>query len=176
MVPLIPWVERRWSFDLPVGAFPAVLERLRGTSARAAALVAGVPERILAARPNRRWSAKDHIGHLSDLSPLDMKRVDEFLAGAALLTAADMTNRRTADADHRSTPIGQLLRALDDHRRQLVLRLENATAEEIASLAIHPRLGVRMRLIDWAQFVADHDDHHLTSARIVLRGVDGRCR
>jgi len=28
MASLVPWLERRWSFDLPVGAFPAVLERL----------------------------------------------------------------------------------------------------------------------------------------------------
>lgn len=37
--------------------------------------------------------------------------------------------------------------------------------------AVHPRLGVTVRLIDWAQFDADHDDHHLAAARMVLRDV-----
>ena len=48
---------------------------------------------------------------------------------------------------------------------------ENLTKAEIGPTAVHPRLGVRMRLIDRAQFVADHDDHHLAAARKVLRGV-----
>ncbi len=28
------WVERKFNFDFPVGLFPTILERLRGTSAR----------------------------------------------------------------------------------------------------------------------------------------------
>ena len=52
--------------------------------------------------------------------------------------------------------------------------LENLTVAEIGVTAMHPRLGIRMRLIDWAQFVADHDDHHLAAARMVLRDVAQR--
>jgi hypothetical protein len=47
MQSLMPWSERRWSFDLPVGAFLAVVERLAGTPARAAALLQGVHEEVL---------------------------------------------------------------------------------------------------------------------------------
>jgi hypothetical protein len=171
MVPLLPWIERQWSFSAPIGTFPAVLERLGGTPARAAALVAGVPEIVLAKRSNDKWSAKEHIGHLSDLHALDMQRVDEFLAGAEVLSAAEMTNRGTEEANHGATSIARLLQALHDQRQGLVLRLENLTGAEIGATAVHPRLGVKVRLIDWAQFVADHDDHHLAAARMVLRGV-----
>jgi hypothetical protein len=41
VIRLLDWLDRTWPFDLPVGAFPAVLERLRGTPARAEELVAG---------------------------------------------------------------------------------------------------------------------------------------
>ncbi len=171
MVSLLPWIERQWSFTAPAGTFPAVLERLVGTPARAAALVAGVPETVLEKRSNGKWSVKEHFGHWTDLHALDMLRVDEFVAGAEVLSAADMTNRRTDESHHGATSIVALLQVLHEQRQRLMLRLENLTAAEIRATAIHPRLGVKVRLIDWTQFVADHDDHHLAAARMVLRGV-----
>ena len=174
MLPLVPWLERRWSFDLPLGAFPAVLERLVGTPVRAMALVADVPEPMLRVRPSRGWSIKEHFGHLIDLCELDMLRLDEFLGGATTLSAADVSNRRTEQANHREIPIADLLRALKENRRRLTLRLENLTASDVGATARHPRLGVPLRLIDWAEFVADHDDHHLAAARIALRSLTGQ--
>jgi len=168
MMSLVPWIERRWSFDLPVSAFPAVLERLRGLPARAAALVERVPEVLLAARPTRGWSVKEHLGHLNDLHALDLQRVDEFLAGAAVLTAADPANHRTTVANHNTVATRQLLERLEQDRRRLILALESMGDADIARTARHPRLGIPMRLIDWAEFVADHDDHHLAAARYVL--------
>lgn len=167
-------MERRWSFTLPVGAFPAVLERLAGLPPRAAALVAGVSEATLAQRPMGTWSAKEHLGHLSDLHTLDVRRVEEFLGGAAVLTAADTSNRRTEDARHGDTPIACLLDTLAQQRRRLLLMLDSLTEKEVTASAVHPRLRITMRLIDWAQFVAEHDDHHLAAARIALRSVNGR--
>src|SRR3954452_5621114 len=105
MLSLTPWVERRWSFDLPLGAFLAVVERLVGTPARAAALVHDVREDILTARPASGWSIKEHLGHLADLHALDVRRVREFLAGAAVLSAADMSNQQTQEANHRATAV-----------------------------------------------------------------------
>ena len=174
VIPLARWVDRRWSFDLPLGAFPAVIERLAGVPPRAAALVAGMPEATLAHRPTSKWSVKEHLGHLSDLHALDVQRVEEFLGGVGVLTAGDMSNRRTEDACHGETPIAQLLDRLEKQRRRLTLVLDRLTEKEVEASAIHPRLRIRMRLIDWAQFVADHDDHHLAAARIALCSVEGR--
>jgi uncharacterized damage-inducible protein DinB len=176
LVDLLPWTERGWSATPHVRTFPAILERLAGTPARAAALVAGVSEALLARRIEGKWSVKEHLGHLSDLHALDMRRIDEFLAGAAVLTAADTTNRLTEDRDHGDAPLAQLLETLRVQRQKLFARLEGLTEDEIGTTALHPRLGVPLRLIDWAQFVADHDDHHLAAARMVLRRVAAASR
>jgi hypothetical protein len=173
MVPLVPWATRRWSFELPAGAFAAVVERQIGTPIRAVALVAGLSETTLRMRPSRGWSVKEHLGHLSDLGELDMRRLDEFLGGVTILTAADTSNEKTEAADHRETPIADLLKGLGGNRQRLTRRLEKLTEAEVCASARHPRLDVALRLIDWAQLVADHDDHHLAAARIVLQSMTG---
>jgi len=166
-------MDRTWSFDLPVGAFPAVLERLRGTAPRAGELVLGLPNSTLRARPDNHWSAIEHLGHLDDLHELDTLRLEEFLARAETLSAADPTNRRTDTAGHGATPVSELLERFRRRRLELVHRMEALSAEEIAIASVHPRLRRAIRLIDWAQFVADHDDHHLVRAREALRSAGG---
>ena len=162
------WTARRFSFDRPVETFPEVLERLRGTPARAADLVAGFSDGALSARAQGKWSAKEHIGHLIDLLTLEEKRLHEFLAGAAVLSAADMSNRATEAADHNQTPIATIFSNLRHHRRKWVDKLDGLTESQVARSALHPRLHQPMRMIDWAYFVAEHDDHHLAAARYVL--------
>jgi hypothetical protein len=171
MLKPMPWLGRSFHFGLEVGAFPMVIERLRGTHARAAELVNGVPEATLSARHQGAWSVKEHIGHLADLDELDQKRLDEFLARTPTLSAADMSNRKTDEAEHAQRPIWILLDQLRDERARLVGRLEALGPEEVELTARHPRLGVSMRVIDWAQFVAEHDDHHLAHARWVLSAL-----
>jgi hypothetical protein len=173
VIPVVRWTERTWSFGLPIGAFPTVLERLRGTPVRAADLVANVDETVLRTAPDHSWSAKQHLGHLDDLHELDERRLGEFLAGATTLSAADMTNRRTYDADHNATPTVRLLDRLRVHRLELVARMEQLTESQVAAAATHPRLRQSVRLIDWAQFVAEHDDHHLASARQTIQAIEG---
>src|SRR5688572_29204226 len=131
MIKPMPWVGRSFNFALEVGAFPMVLERLRGTPARAAALVNGLPEALLAQRHEGLWSVKEHIGHLADLDELDQKRLDEFLARLPSLSAADMTNRKTEEAAHAKRPIWILLDQLREDRGKLVERLEALGPEEI---------------------------------------------
>jgi hypothetical protein len=155
------WFDRSFTFGLPAGAFPAVIERLRGTPARAAGLVAGVPAHVLTRRTNGKWSVQEHIAHLSDLGVLDDKRLQDFLAGASDLSPADLQNRATEQADHNRQPIAVVLERLRTGRMDLVRRMDALTEDEVGRTAIHPRLKQPMRLMDWAIFVAEHDDHHL---------------
>lgn len=62
----------------------------------------------------------------------------------------------------------KIIRRLTAGRGGLVRRLELLTEEQVAIVAIHPRLQKPMRLMDWVYFVAEHDDHHLAQARRAL--------
>jgi len=173
MIEPMPWLEREFHFDQPIGAFPAILERLRGTPARAAELVAGVSDQVLSMRINGKWSVKEHLGHLADLEELDQKRLREFQNRVAVLSPADVRNRTTEDGNHGETPIAQILGRLRVGRNALVKTLAELEEEEVAVTAIHPRLQTPMRLLDWAYFVAEHDDHHLACVTTAICKLSG---
>ena len=164
----MPWTERTFNFDFPVGVFPGIVERLRGTPARIADLIEDVPHNMLIRRIRDKWSVNEHIGHLIDLDELDHTRLDEFLAGAGTLSAADMTNRRTKEAGYNDVAAATILEFLRARRTDLVKRLEELSEEQIARTALHPRLQVPMRVVDWAYFIAEHDDHHLARIRELI--------
>lgn len=157
------WVEREFDFRLPVGVFPCVLERLRGTPARVEELVRSLPSELLTERRAGKWSAQEHVGHLYDLDELHEARLEDYERGAEVLRAADMTNRKTEEAGHNSARLEDLLALFRSARASFVRRLEAMSEEEVARTALHPRLGKQMRVIDLALFVAEHDDHHLAS-------------
>jgi uncharacterized damage-inducible protein DinB len=155
------WTDRHFHFDLPESLFPVVVERLRGTPARIEDKVRHLSPTVLTRREGDAWSIQEHIGHLLDLDELHTGRLDDFLAGAPALRAADMTNRKTREADHNRRAIGEILRDFRRERERFVARLD-AWDEGLVSLtALHPRLEQPMRVLDMAFFTAEHDDHHL---------------
>ena len=172
MIQSVAWNTRTFTFNLPLGAFPAVLERLRGTAARAAELVSRVSEELLSRRWKGKWSAKENLGHLADLQPLDDQRLREYFVGAAALSAADPANHVTEAACHNQVPIARLVERLRAGRLELARKLEALTEDEVSRTALHPRLQQPMRLLDWAYFVAEHDDHHLARARQAILDAD----
>ena len=162
------WTERRWEFGRPAGLFPAIVERLRGASARAEEILGSAGDELLGTRHQGRWSVKEQIGHLDDLHHLDVTRMREFAEGAPVLSAADMTNRATEEASHNAVPAMDIAKRFREHREALVDGLESLEIDVVTKKILHPRLEQEMQLVDWAYFVAEHDDHHLAHARLVL--------
>ena len=156
------WVDRTFNFTLPDALFPVIVERLRGTPARIEDKVRGLPREVLTRRDGEAWSIQEHIGHLLDLEELGEGRLDDFLAGVAVLRAADMENRKTWEAYHNDREIGELLAAFRRERERFVARLDGWDPDLISLTAMHPRLKQPMRVLDMALFTAEHDDHHLT--------------
>src|SRR4051794_12598014 len=98
------WFDRRFAFDLPAAMFPLVVERLRGTPARIEDKVRGLSPEVLTRRDGDAWSIQEQVGHLLDLDELHTGRLDDFLAGAAVLRAADLTNRKTQEGGTTGAP------------------------------------------------------------------------
>jgi len=165
----LKWGDRKFEFNFPVALYQEMIERLRGTPARLEDRVEVVAPELLVKRDGERWSIQENAGHLLDLESLVTRRLDEYLAGATNLHAADMSNRKTYEADHNQISITMILANFREQRTQLVRRLDELDPETFASAAHHPRLNVPMRLVDMLFFQAEHDDYHLAQISELLR-------
>jgi hypothetical protein len=141
--------------------YPNVVERLRGTPARLEELPRGLSREMLTRRDGDKWSIQEQTGHLLDLEELGMRRLDDFEAGRDPLTAADLANRKTHEADHNENTVEKILAAFRQERMEFVARLDSYDEAFVQRTALHPRLNQQIRVIDLAFFIAEHDDHHL---------------
>lgn len=165
----LAWFAREFSLALPIELYPNIVERLRGTPARLEDRLDVLPHELLTRRDGARWSMQEHAGHLLDLEPLELQRLDDYAAGRTVLTPADLENRRTHEARHNEQPLAEILRAFRAERLEFVQRLEAFDDETIQRTALHPRLQQPMRVIDLAYFKAEHDDHHLARIGELVR-------
>jgi hypothetical protein len=155
------WFERKFDFTFPVEQHPNLCARLRGTPARLEEIVRGADRNILVRKPGEKWSAQEHAGHLLDLEPLWAARVDDYITEASQLTVADLSNRKTFEAQHNQRPIDEILAEFRSARSRLVSRVEKIDPAIFARASLHPRLKTPLRLVDHLYFAAEHDDHHL---------------
>ncbi len=158
-VPL--WFERKFAFTFPAEQYPNLCVRLRGAPARLEEMVHGVPRDVLLNKPGDKWSAQEHVGHLLDLESLWMARVDDFLTGGETLTVADLSNRKTHEANHNARELAGILADFRASRLRLLDRVGIFQPVDFTRSLLHPRLKQPMRLVDHWYFVAEHDDHHL---------------
>lgn len=161
MVRRQPWFDRKFPTGLATEVFPLVVERLRGGPARLEDRVPMLPAAVLTRRAGDTWSIQENAGHLFDMEPLWLNRVEDFLAGREGLTVADLTNRMTWEANHNAGQLSTILAVFRQARGILVSRLETVEDAVLTRTALHPRLRIPMNLVDHAFFVAEHDDYHL---------------
>jgi uncharacterized damage-inducible protein DinB len=155
------WFDRKFEFSFPIELYPNLCIRLRGTPARLEEILRAYPNERLVRRPEEKWSAQEHAGHLADLEPLWMARVQDYTAGTVELTAADLSNRKTHEAAHNTRRIEDILAEFRDARLRLVDRVAGLEPALFARSIPHPRLKKPFRLVDHLYFAAEHDDHHL---------------
>jgi uncharacterized damage-inducible protein DinB len=155
------WFERKFEFSFPVEMYPNLLMRLRGTPARLDETFHRPSAKLLVKKPDEKWSAQEHAGHLLDLESLWLARVGDYMVGSELLTAADLLNRKTDEANHNARPLKQILAEFRSAREGLLMEVGELDVSLFARGIPHPRLKTPMRLVDHLYFVAEHDDHHL---------------
>ena len=165
----IKWTDRKFDFNFPTGIYPEMIERLRGVPARLDEHCRSVPANVLTSQHEDRWSIQENAGHLLDLESLVQQRIDEYESGAKLLHAADMSNRKTYDANHNDVAIETVLAIFRRERQATVARLEGLPDEVFGRVALHPRLNQDMRLVDMLFFQAEHDDYHMTRISELLK-------
>lgn len=161
MTPLTRWYERKFEFGFPIDLYPNLTVRLRGTPARLEEFLRDRPAEVLTRKPQQKWSAQEHAGHLLDLEPLWMARVDDYLAQSDQMSVADLSNRQTDEANHNARGIEEVLTDFRRARSKLVERVSGIDLALFGRILVHPRLQQPMRLVDHLFFVAEHDDHHL---------------
>lgn len=155
------WFGRKFDLSFPVELYPNICARLRGTPARVEELVREVPAEVMTRRHEGAWSAQENVGHLLDLEILWLARLEDYVKGAEILTEADLSNRKTHEANHNAHDLKEILSDFRKARTQLVKHAETFGPDMYAKTALHPRLKTPMRLVDHLYFVAEHDDHHL---------------
>jgi uncharacterized damage-inducible protein DinB len=155
-----PWFERKFDFSFPLALLPNICARLRGTPARLRDVLDGVPQQLLIHKPGGTWSAQENAGHLVDLEPLWLARIQDYAKGSDILTPADLSNRKTTEAMHNRGSIEQILIDFSSARAKLMKQLQDLDSVPPGAIP-HPRLKIPMRLVDHLYFVAEHDDHHL---------------
>ena len=155
------WFERKFEFGFPAELLPNLRARVRGTPARLEEALHGRSHKILTRKPEGKWSAQEHAGHLPDLEPLWLARVDDYVAASAQLTVADLKNLKTDEANHNARLLEIILSEFRAAREKLLNRVEELDASLFVRAIPHPRLKTPIRLTDHLYFVAEHDDHHL---------------
>jgi uncharacterized damage-inducible protein DinB len=155
------WFDRKFDFSFPVELHPNLCARLRGTPARLDEAFHGHPHELLTGKPQGKWSAQEHAGHLLDLEPLWLARVEDYVSSSAQLSVTDLQNRKTDAANYNARPLDQILSEFRAARNRLLERIGELGTSLFTRSIPHPRLKTPMRLVDHLYFVAEHDDHHL---------------
>jgi uncharacterized damage-inducible protein DinB len=163
------WYERQFEFAFPPDVYPNLCARLRGTPARVEELVRGRALEVLTRKPEEKWSAQEHVGHLLDLEPLWLRRVEDFVRGGPELSATDLSNRKTHEANYDAQSLEKISADFREARALLVERTEKLDPALFSRVLVHPRLKKPMRLVDHLYFVAEHDDHHLARIWELIR-------
>lgn len=165
----IPWFERKFDFSFPMELYPELIERLRGTPARVEERVRSLAPAILTQRDGERWSIQENVGHLYDLEALFSGRLDDFDRDVATLRAADLTNKKTHEAEHNGKHINDILESFRRARGKIIRKIESRAPEFFSRTALHPRLNKPMRVVDSLYFQAEHDDYHLARITELIR-------
>jgi uncharacterized damage-inducible protein DinB len=155
------WFERGFDFSFPVELYPNICARLRGTPARLEEVLSAPAHELLTWKAEEKWSAQEHAGHLVDLEPLWLTRVEDYVARSDQLTPTDLNNRRTDEARYNAHHRQKILADFRGARGRLLERVDELDVSLFGRAIPHPRLKTPMRLVDHLYFVAEHDDHHL---------------
>jgi len=163
------WVDRKFSFDIPEGWLVNTISRLEGTAIRLKSLTKALSDVELSQQIHNGWSIKEHVGHLADLEAIHLGRIYDFIDKKDILRAADMSNKRTNEANHNNSNISELITQFNTKRKVFIEALQNLDDDTQQFVSMHPRLKEKMKPVDLAFFTAEHDDHHVATISSMIK-------
>lgn len=164
------WFERKFDFSFEVDEYTTIYQRLQQAPAVLETVLRNIPEQKLTYKPDGNWSIKEHAGHLSVLEPLWRARIQDIIEKKPTLTPTDLNNSATDEAGFNQFDITALLQRFTEERRQTLSLLESINIHDHTHTSLHPRMQQPMRMIDILYFTAEHDDHHITVIREIIKG------
>jgi hypothetical protein len=159
----LPWLDRKFQFDIPPGWVYNIVARLEGTESRLRHVTQAISDGTTQYKPDDKWSIKEHIGHLGDLEDLHIQRLSDFTARRVQLSIWDVTNAATEKANHNSSSLEELIDTFSVKRKLFIQKLWALDDDTQMFQSLHPRLKIMMKPVDMATFIAEHDDHHIAS-------------
>lgn len=162
------WIDHTFNLGIAVGWSKNIISRLDNTEILLKHYVKNLTNGQLSKKTNDKWSIKEHIGHLADLESLWLNRFEQFKKGLPELVAADMTNKKTETSNHNEQDIEKLIEAFILHRKKLIDTVKQLNEKTHNHSAFHPRIKTMMKPVDLLFFIAEHDDHHLTTIKEII--------
>jgi uncharacterized damage-inducible protein DinB len=164
------WFERKFDFSFDVDEYTNIYQRLQQAPAVLETVLLNIPEQKLSHKPDGNWSVKEHTGHLSVLEPLWRARIQDIIDKKPVLTPTDLNNSATSEAGFNSFSITEQLQRFSEERKQTLSLLDNININDHSHTSLHPRMQQPMRMIDILYFTAEHDDHHITVIKEIVKG------
>jgi uncharacterized damage-inducible protein DinB len=159
------WAQRKFMFGHPPWMLADFIERLRGVLPRLDLLLVGMDDDRAHRQLEGKWSIAQNIGHLSDVEELWQERLEDLRARKKMYSPAVAARFQELAKRHQDRSVSETMKEFRNRRSRLIEALAQASPELQRAAAFHERLQVPMRLVDCAQFYAEHDDHHLIRIR-----------
>lgn len=166
---MIKWNELNYEINTN-DKLPLILERLIGTSARIEDKVKRYSLIAIIKKQNKEWSVAEHIGHLGLLERVWSLRVKEILENKEVMSNYYISDVEFEANKFNEINVADLIAGFRIKRERLCNKIATLSSEELDYISLHPRLNKKMKIVDLAYFIAEHDDYHLAKITQLLKG------
>jgi len=124
-------------------------------------LLAGVPEDAMNRRTaSGKWSARENLAHLARYQEVFRERVEKMLAKKQPILIRYQAEEDPEWPAWAELPMKEVRARLGSGRSKIIAQFETLTAEQLARVGVHTRLGA-LTLLQWLEFFLLHEAHHL---------------
>lgn len=145
-----------------VEKYHAHIATLAAFPARLSALVTPLTDAQLHFRPDdKEWSVLENIGHLVDIDPLYVDRIDRILSEERPVFAPFDPDAGVRAAHYQHQNVSDLLATYIAQRQATIDGLSTIVPDELTRIGIHAKYG-EVSIARLVELLAGHDEVHYT--------------